>query len=270
MSTPTPGDRAPGARTGTRARREALMRLVRAGVERVEDLADRSGVSLSTVRRDLSALEAEGRISRRYGGATTAIPFKEQSLGERMALNTNAKRSIAEAAADLVPENSTIFLDAGSTTAELAEHLRARTGISVVTRGLEIAILLAGEPGLEVTVIGGRLNAQSHGTVGPLADEALRHISFDVAFLGADSVDPVDGLGEPTLEETFLKSLVARRSHRVVVLADSSKLHGGAVPAWAGLGEGWTLVTDTGSPEELDAYRENGIVLVTVEASAEG
>ncbi|WP_349828529.1 DeoR/GlpR family DNA-binding transcription regulator [Brevibacterium litoralis] len=255
------------ARGTTVARREALLALVRGGVERVEDLAERSAVSISTVRRDLAALEAAGSISRTYGGATVATPFKEQSLGVRMGLHTGEKKAIAAAAADMVTAGATVFLDAGSTTAELAGLLRGRSDLSVVTRGPEIAILLAGEPGIEVTVVGGVLGTKSHGTTGALATEALRRMSFDLAFLGADAVDPVDGLGEPTLDETLLKELVARRTARTVVLADSSKftragVGAGRVPAWADLGEGWTLVTDTGDRARLADFEAAGVTVI--------
>lgn len=253
------------ARATTRTRREEILRLLRAGVSRAEDLAERLEVSISTVRRDLTALQEDGAIARTYGGATSLAPYKERELGERMATNTGAKSEIGRIAATLVTEGSTIFVDAGSTTAHLVEILRYQNALTVVTRGLETALALADRPGIEVLLIGGRLWPRSHGTAGALAAEAISRFSFDLAFLGADSVDPADGLGEPTLEEAYTKELVAGRSARVIVLADSSKLGAerAQVPAWARLPRGWTLITDAAAPEVLVHYRDAGIRVVT-------
>ncbi|TDC58998.1 DeoR/GlpR transcriptional regulator, partial [Streptomyces hainanensis] len=121
-------------------------------------------------------------------------------------------------------------------------------GRLVVTRGLETAAVLVGSARCEVLILGGRVLPLSHGLVGPLVDLALERLSFEVAFLGADAVDPARGVGEPTLEETAVKERVAARARRVVVLADATKLAVQDAPAWARLPAGWTLVTDGGAP----------------------
>ncbi|GAA4283901.1 DeoR/GlpR family DNA-binding transcription regulator [Brevibacterium daeguense] len=257
-------------RRSTSARREELLRLVRSGVTRVEDLADRLVVSVSTVRRDLGVLEDSGKLARTYGGATSLPPFKERDLVERMATNTSAKAEIGRLAASLIPEGATIFVDAGSTAAHLVDRIHGATGLTVVTRGLETALALAEEPGIEVLLVGGRLWPRSHGTAGALAAEAIARFSFDVAFLGADAIDPADGIGEPTVEEAYIKELVAARSARVVVLADSSKLEAARVPAWARLPHGWMLISDSRRPQALAEFRAVGIMVLTPESPAAG
>jgi DeoR/GlpR family transcriptional regulator of sugar metabolism len=238
-------------RASTRARQATLLRLLREGVSAVEELAAKTGVSPSTVRRDLDRMRVEGQVARTYGGAIVTSPFQERSVVESARHGRAAKAAIARAALPLVPLEGRIFLDAGTTCAALAALLAARTpegdapggGLTVVTRGLEIAVALA-DSGVAVELLGGRLRRMSHALVGPLASLALDRMAFDVAFLGADAVDPARGVGEPTVEETVVKEQVAARTARTVVLADTSKLAERTAPAWTVLEGGWTLVTD--------------------------
>src|SRR5688500_12692176 len=110
----------PTARRATKQRHDALVSLLRSGIDGVETLAQRVGVSPSTVRRDLARLQAEGRIARTYGGALVRDAFQERSFSESAQLNQQAKAAIAEAAATLVPANGTVFVDAGTTCLALA------------------------------------------------------------------------------------------------------------------------------------------------------
>src|SRR5690606_35391202 len=141
--------------------------LLRSGVTRVEDLAVALDVSESTVRRCLASLEEEGRIDRTYGGARPSGPYREARLGERMGIAVAAKARIGAQAADWVEDGATVFVDAGSTCAQLAERLRDRRGLTVITRGLEIGVMLADSP-VKVVVVGGEVSPSSHGLTGAL------------------------------------------------------------------------------------------------------
>lgn len=233
-------------RRATEERHEALVTLLRSGVDGVETLAERAGVSPSTVRRDLTQLQGEGRIARTYGGALVRDAFHERSFGESARLNAEAKATIAAAAAELVPAEGSVFLDAGTTCLALARVLADHGPLAVVTRGLETALLLARAPRVRVIMIGGQVQSLSHGVAGALSEVALARLAFDIAFLGADTLDPGKGLGEPTVEETYVKELVAERSARVVLLADSSKFVTANAPAWTPIGTSWTVLTDAG------------------------
>ncbi|WP_026818234.1 DeoR/GlpR family DNA-binding transcription regulator [Arthrobacter castelli] len=251
------------SRRRTRQRHDKLLALVRSGRNGVHELSAGLGVSPSTVRRDLARLNEAGEITRTYGGAA-ALGFVERELSERMHVEPSAKVAIGLAAAELVPEHGTIFIDAGSTCAEMAGHLGGRSGLTVLTRGLEIAVQLASDPQLEVVVIGGQVARKSHGTTGPLSEQSLNRYMVDVAFLGVDALDPHDGVGEPTLAEAQVKEAVAGRARRVVVLADATKLDRGAMPAWAPLPSGWSLITNAADPETLERYRSAGVDVTTI------
>lgn len=251
-------------RRSTQRRLDALVALLEQGVVGVEPLAEEVGVSPSTVRRDLTRLEREGRIARTYGGALVRERFHERSFSESAQLNRAAKARIARSAAELVPDGATVFLDAGTTCLALARLLVDRGPRTVYTRGLEAAALLAPAPDLDVVLVGGCVRPLSHGLVGPLTTLALDRVSFDVAVLGADAVDPDRGLGEPTHEETSVKERAAARASDVVLVADASKLGRAAVAAWLPLEPSWTLVTDSSAdPDTLSAIRAGGVRVLT-------
>ena len=230
-------------RAATRERQEALLRLLRAGTSSVEDLAAAVDVSPSTVRRDLADLTSEGQVARTYGGAVLPEAFRERPIFEAARVRRREKAAIAARALPMVPDAGTVFLDAGTTCGALAALLAPREELTVVTRGLEAALVLAGS-GVAVVMLGGSVRHLSHGIVGPFSNLVLDRLSFDVAFLGADAVDLVRGVGEPTAQETAVKERAASRAGRVVVLADSTKLDPVRLPAWAPLPRGWTLVSD--------------------------
>lgn len=248
----------------TRARRDALVGLIQTGTARVEDLAARLDVSPSTVRRDLAVLEEDGIVSRTYGGAITSAPYHDRALSERLAANTAGKAQIGHAAIDLVHDGATVFVDAGSTTIAFVEALRttAVRDLTVVTRGLENALRLVGRPGIDVHVAGGRLTPASHGTTGPLTIEALGRFAFDLAVLGCDAVAPDRGVGEPTLEEAYVKEWAAAHSGMTAVLADRSKFGVRGISAWARLPAGWILVTDHDDADALSAFTDAGVTVL--------
>lgn len=253
------------ARRGTRERHGQLLALVRTGTTKVEELADALGVSVSTVRRDLGRLTSSGQVARTYGGAITQETFHERSIGESARMRRQAKAAIAAEAARLVADATTVLVDAGTTCAALAELLRERSQLTVVTRGLEAANRLASSATTEVILLGGLVRRLSHGLVGPLTELALQRLSFHTAFLGADAVDPARGIGEPTLEEILVKEQIAAASLKVFVLADSSKLVGvaGGPPAWTNLPAGWSLITDDEiNARAVEDFTAHGVKLI--------
>lgn len=233
-------------RSGTQRRRQSILSLLASGSWSIPRLAAELGTSESTIRRDLRELSDSGELIRTIGGARAA-GYVEPPLGQRMEAQAEAKDAIAAAAVDRLGAGiRSVFLDAGSTTVRVAQRIRERSDLTVYTRGLEIAVALAHPDGPEVIMIGGRVSTLSHGTTGALADHALDRIRVDIAFLGADAVDPALGLGEPTLEEARTKELIASHAGVVAVLADSSK-SGRTVEAWAPMPPGWIWISEDGT-----------------------
>jgi len=248
-------------------RRERLLGLVTEGTNRADDLAAALGVTVSTIRRDLSRLVSEGRVVRTYGGAVAGLqPVSEPPLTERARQRRAAKEAIGRLAATLVVDQQTLLLDAGTTVARLAAALRGKSGLTVATSGLSAAEELEPVDDIELYLLGGRVRRISHGLVGPLAEAALRRISADTVFLGADGLDPRRGICEATLEQTHLKELMAGGAERVVVLADATKLGAAPFEAWAPLDPPWTLVTDSSADASmLQEFEAAGATVMVAE-----
>ncbi|UNX55391.1 DeoR/GlpR family DNA-binding transcription regulator [Georgenia sp. TF02-10] len=242
------------------ARRAEILRLLEAGDElTVEQLAERFGVSLATMRRDLTRLRQEYGVTRTYGGATLARPRDELPVRQRATTRRAAKDAIGRLAAAGVADEDVLIVDAGTTTESLARHLEAAR-LTVFTNGIgTINALLEKNHDVSVIVLGGRLRHTNETIAGAEAEAMLRHVYATTAFIGAEAVDPRLGIASRTLDQCRIKSLMMTQAKNVVVLADSSKLQGGYFNYWSPLPASWCLITDDeASPEAVEVMRESG------------
>lgn len=220
-------------------------------------LALRFGVSESTIRRDLQLLSENGTVERTRGGALPPSRF-EPSFGEKETENRAQKRAIARAAAELVEPGQTIFLDAGTTTLELARALRTRNDITVASNSVPIAVELANR--LRLMLTGGSVKESTLALIGPMAERSIEQMHVDIAFIGMNGVSATAGLTTPTWEEAAVKVRMIQSARLAVVLADSAKLGAVTFAHVAGLDEVDLLITDDGAPNgELEALRSAGL-----------
>jgi DeoR family fructose operon transcriptional repressor len=216
-----------------------------------------------TIRRDLEQLAGEGRLLRTYGGARPpGETIREQPYAAKVVERTAEKGRIARRAAELVSDGDIILLDAGSTTAALARSLRGRKNLTVVTVDLKIALELCDEPGIQVMVTGGTAQPAGYNLFGPLAEQMLRGLTVDLAFIGTSAIDLEQGLTTPTLDKVPLKQAMLRAAKRSVVLVDAAKVGLRATFQIAPLKAISHIITDTGLPTEMArVIRKEGIDL---------
>jgi DeoR family fructose operon transcriptional repressor len=228
-----------------------------AGRVEVATLAEELGVTTETVRRDLSVLERQGVLRRVHGGA---IPIErlrfEPELATRDAQATGEKERIAKAALAELPETGTVLLDAGSTTARLADLLPVDRELTVVTNALPIALRLAVHPRLTVLSIGGRVRGRTLANVDAWALQALAEIYVDVAFIGTNGISVHHGLSTPDTSEAAVKAAMVASARRVVALADSSKIGCDHFARFARLDQIDVIVTDDGVDDDVAAELE--------------
>ncbi len=224
------------------------------GPATVDDLSAATGASAATIRRDLTALEAQGHILRDHGSARLAEGAgREVAFAIRARANLSAKRAIAEVAFRHVAAGQSIFLDAGTTTHQLARRIRlAPMPLTVTTNCVPIAEELSGLPDLTVLLIGGRYRPENASLVGLLAERALADLWFDVLFIGAGAIAPDLNLYSLDADEARASALMLTRATRTVILADSSKF-GRTLPyRVAPLSPATQLITDTVTPDWRD------------------
>jgi DeoR family fructose operon transcriptional repressor len=225
----------------------------------VKELSEHFEVSAMTIRRDLEMLEQKGVAVRVHGGVIGSSSQAGTGEEERAALNISQKSAIGEAASWMVEDGQTLFIDAGTTTIELAKCLAERRGLTVVTNSVKVLSMLADSPGINLIGVGGSVYGGAWSFVGSLAEAAIRRFHSDLAFLGITSLSLERGLTEVNYFEADIKSLIIHQSQRVIVLADSSKFEKVSPISVAPLTEINAIITDNNLPIELvEAYRQAG------------
>src|SRR5438552_1569604 len=154
----------------------------------LEELAEHVGASVSTVRRDLTLLEATGGLRRTHGGARLMAPPSDEFIfSARDTHQLTEKEAIGKACAELIPPNQTLIIDAGTTCYHVARHLEAKTP-QIITNSLPVANLFASANRVETVISGGVIYPRLGVLVGPLAVEAFSKIHADVEVMSAGGI----------------------------------------------------------------------------------
>ncbi|RMR34091.1 Transcriptional regulator, DeoR family [Pseudomonas syringae pv. coriandricola] len=246
-------------------RHNILALLNEQGEVSVDDLARRFETSEVTIRKDLAALETNGLLLRRYGGA---IPLPHELIRESSQPVSRYKKAIARAAVSRIREHARIIVDSGSTTAALIPELGQQPGLVVMTNSLHVARALTDlehEPVLLMT--GGTWDPHSESFQGQVAEQVLRSYDFDQLFIGADGIDLIRGT--TTFNELLgLSRVMAEVAREVVVMVEADKV-GRKIPnlelPWSSI---HTLITDDRLPVEArDQIQARGINLICAAVS---
>jgi DeoR family transcriptional regulator, aga operon transcriptional repressor len=259
----------PKARLLTEQRRRNVLDLVdQDGQVTVSDLVKRFSISAVTVRSDLDTLASVGAVVRSHGGAVRRLEAtQDYPLRMKETLHREEKVRIGRAAAELVKPGETIILDSGTTTAEIARHLKRVKiqSLTVITNALNIAIELAESSGVSLIMIGGLLRPVSCSFVGPQAEAMMNEFHADRLFLAVDGFDLVNGPSTPDVLEAQLNNVMIRSAREVNVVTDFSKLGRRSVSRIGPLDRIRRLITDTRAPQEFtEGLRNRGIEVIEV------
>ncbi len=250
----------------TQQRRHAIMQVLQEqGEVSVEQLVQLFETSEVTIRKDLTALESNGFLLRRYGGA---VLMPKDLIDESQEENlSNRKLAIAKLAAERITDHNRIIVDSGSTTAALIKQLNRKQGLVVMTNSLSVATelrALENEPTLLMT--GGTWDTRSESFQGKVAEQVLRSYNFDQLFIGADGIDLARG--STTFNELVgLSQVMAEVSREVIVMVESQKI-GRKMPnlelMWQQID---VLVTDDLLTEEIkQAIQAQGVEVLCASA----
>jgi DeoR family transcriptional regulator, fructose operon transcriptional repressor len=240
--------------------RRILEIIERQGTVRTKELATQLQVSEMTIRRDLDELGRQGHVRRVHGGAT--LFASSDKLGGHEG-NLVRKQTIARAALRYFPRAGTVYLDAGSTSMELARVIHEldpaqRDGLRIVTHAPGIATHLATHRLVRsVHQIGDDVNFATLSAVGPHALEQILGLHFDVFFMGVRGADPVAGWTNNDSAEAKMKQAVMSRSSKIYVIADSSKWRALSFTPIAPFEAATGWVVDRGQQQDMaEAFRE--------------
>ena len=228
---------------------EHLQKVEFASLDELSELVD---ASTSTVRRDLSVLEAKGTAQRTHGGARIVNPRSDEfAFSARDTHQLAEKEAIGKACANLIQPNQSIILDAGTTVYHVARHLKNKKP-QIVTNSLPVANLFAVDNRLEVVISGGVLYPRLGVLVGPLAVEAFSKIHADVAIMGAGGIT-LEGITNSHGLLIDIQRAMMHAAQKVILCIDHTKFGRRSVSNLCDLDSIDTIVTDSAAPAELVA-----------------
>lgn len=221
------------------------------GRARIQSLANALDVSDETIRRNLRRLAEGGLVEKLHGGARLVERAVEADLNTRLQEHAGPKRRIAEQVARMIPDESSLFLDVGSTTNLIADALQGHAGLCIVTNSVAVAFKLAMRNGNRVFFAGGELRANDGGSFGPDALGFLQNFRLDLAVISTSGVCPQRGFLFSDLSEAQFARAMIGNATRSVVAADSRKFHRTAPIALGDPQRIDVLVCDEEPPEEI-------------------
>ncbi|HUD30842.1 MAG TPA: transcriptional repressor AgaR [Novosphingobium sp.] len=211
----------------TSRRRQEISTLVRErGSVQVTTLAERYGVSMQTIRKDLHFLAKKGIAERSYGGAISADAVNvtaEPPLETKRAIHTDEKARIGALAAAMVRPGDSVVLDSGTTTLQIAHHLPDSEDITVLTNDLDILCALARKEKINAVMLGGALRRRNRAFYGAQTESALADLHVDKLFLGVDGFDVERGITTHFEPEAMLNRKMAKAARQVIAVTDRSK-----------------------------------------------
>ena len=253
-------------------RRDDICRLLKEkNILSIGELSSILNIPKITIRRDLDYLAKEKRIKKTHGGAIVeSTKDYEPPYMIRSLKMIEQKKAIGKFAASLVPENSLIFIDVGTTLLELAENLPTDKNISVITNWLPIAEKLGKKMFSKLFLLGGKVNCREMSIIGNYPLEFLNDFNIEICFIGVGGISIDHGLTDYTFEEVEMKKQMIQRVKKRIVLADHKKFNRLAPIKICDLSDIDTIITSEGLEEEIkQKYKDFGIEIIVSKINKE-
>jgi len=214
----------------------------------VEDLARRFEVSSQTIRKDLNDLCDHRSLTRIHGGAIIASGVENLAYEARRFVAAEEKKAIGAAAAAQIPNGSSLFINIGTTTEEVASALTSHEDLLVITNNLNVAMLLYRHPRIEVIVAGGAVRRADGAVIGSTAISLIGQFKVDYAIIGASAIDEEGALLDFDYREVQAAQAIIANARSVMLVADATKLQRSAPVRIAHISQIQTFVTDAALP----------------------
>jgi len=237
---------------GLSHRQKEILNIARAsGRVLVEDLARRFEVSAQTIRKDLNDLCEQRALTRIHGGAMIASGVENLAYEARRFVAAEEKKAIGAAAAGLIPNGCSLFINIGTTTEEVAAALTSHEDLLVITNNLNVAMLLYRYPRIEVVVAGGAVRRADGAVVGSTATQLIGQFKVDYAIIGVSAIDEEGALLDFDYREVQVAQAIIANARSVMLVADSTKFTRSAPVRIAHMSQINTFVTDAALPAGL-------------------
>lgn len=237
---------------------------------KVSDLMREYDVSIETIRRDLEYLEKKGVLQRVYGGAVLhGLYSEEPAYAHREIVNYEEKKAIGRAAAELIKDGDTVFVEVGTTTREVAYHLKKKSGLTIITNATQIAQEMTEAPDCRVILLGGEMRPGELAVSGAMAIKNIENFYAGKALVGIGGISLENGITDYHMEEAQVRREMIARANTVIAVADHSKFGVTAVNYIGPADCVDTLVTDWGLPAKLVAAYKAADIQVIVAGKTE-
>jgi DeoR family transcriptional regulator, glycerol-3-phosphate regulon repressor len=246
------------------ARQARIVELAKAkGRVLVEDLAAHFAVTPQTIRKDLNELCDRRILTRTHGGALFTSGAANLEYEQRRTIAAAEKQAIGAAAARLIPNRASLFINIGTTTEAVADALLEHDGLLVITNNINVANRMRVFPSFEVMIAGGTVRPSDGGIVGEAAVDFIEQFKVDFAVIGTSAIDPDGSLLDFDVREVKVAQAILANAHRAILVADSSKFERTAPVRIAHISMVHTFITDRCRPLGiLDLCRDAGVDLI--------
>ena len=237
---------------GFEQRKELILAELRKNPDlKITQIVDLTGAAVATVRRDILKMEEMNLIVRSFGSirAVEQKSLVARTFEQRSTINSEAKKRIASAAAQLVSPGMTIVLDSGTTCWNFAAELKDKAPLRIITSALAVVETLGGIPGMEIILVGGHFRIENLDFAGPFIISSFEKYHADIAFLGCDAFLPETGAFSRDAESAAISMAIQKCASKTVLLCDNSKI--GISEPFLAMNREFTdiIVTDRNIPE---------------------
>ncbi len=231
----------------------------------VDGLSTKFKVSPQTIRKDLNVLCDRQLLQRVHGGAIVGSGIENVSYDARRMLAPEPKKSIGKKAAELIPDSSSLLLNIGTTTEQVAHSLCDHRGLLVITNNINAVDIMKDYLGIEMIIAGGQVRLSDGGIVGVAAVDFINQFKVDYAVIGVSAIDEDGSLLDYDFREVRVAQAIIENARHVILVADTMKLERSAPIRIGHVSQISTIVTDTKMPQKLtDICKEHGVtVLIT-------
>jgi DeoR family transcriptional regulator, glycerol-3-phosphate regulon repressor len=234
-----------------------------AGRVLVDDLAEAFGVTPQTIRKDLNDLCNAQLLTRIHGGATFPRGTENVRYDARRQIAATEKQAIGLAAAKLIPDGASLFINIGTTTEAVGEALADHRELMVVTNNINVANRLRVVDEIDVIIAGGVVRQSDGGIVGEAAVDFIRQFKVDYAVIGASAIDPDGSIFDYDFREVKVAQAIIANARHIILVADATKFERTAPVRLGQISQVHTFVTDRCDvPEFRQICQQNGVILV--------
>ncbi|MBO3762163.1 DeoR/GlpR family DNA-binding transcription regulator [Ciceribacter sp. L1K22] len=210
----------------------------------VEELASRFQVTPQTIRKDLNDLCDSRSLTRIHGGAVFPTGNENVKYEARRSMAAAEKQAIGRAAAAIIPDNSSLFINIGTTTEAVGDALKDHHELMVITNNINVANRLRTFPSIEVVIAGGVVRGSDGGIVGEAAVDFIRQFKVDFAVIGVSAIDEDGALLDFDFREVKVAQAIIANARHVILVTDASKFERTAPVRIGHVSQVHTFITD--------------------------